>query len=488
MRRIALVVALCVLLSGCVTPFAGAGEDETTPDVEAPEETETTPVVHEDRPDPESDGLGWEDGYWHDDPVPVNATDGLNESEREAVIARAMARVEVVRDMEFGDPVNVSVVNRSSYSQEFGDGETGEALRTFDNAKFEALYLIGNDEDSIETQNRNRNQTVAGFYSPAREAIVVVSDSKSPNLDGERTLAHELVHALQDQHFDLNTSETPRTRDAYNGRNGLVEGDARAVELEYMDRCETNWSCLPEQPATGGAGDDGEPSIHLGVYVLSYFPYGDGVGYVSHLRDGSDWSAVNDAFDDPPSTSAAVIDPERYGSFEPEAVDLDDRARGGWERVRPDSRPDHAVLGQSGLTAMFAYTLYDEYNQSAVVEPGEFLNQDLAGVNETDPFNYALETTRGWQGDRMHVYERDGERAYVWRLTWESPSDAERFADGYRDLLAHWGGEAAGDGVWIVSEDSPFDGAVSLDVEGDTVTIVGAPGESALGDVRPGAG
>jgi hypothetical protein len=488
MRRIVLVVALCVLLSGCATPFAGAGADETAPDVGTAEESETTPVVHEDRPDPESDRLGWEKGYWHDDPVPVNATDGLNESEREAVVARAMARVEVVRNLEFEEPVNVSVVNRSSYSQEFGDGETGEALRAFDNAKFEALYLIGDDEDSIETQDRTRNQTVAGFYSPAREAIVVVSDSESPTLDGERTLAHELVHALQDQHFDLNTSETPRTRDAYNGRNGLVEGDARAVELAYMDRCGTNWSCLPEQ-SSAGEGSDGEPSIHLGVYVLSYFPYGDGVGFVSHLRDGDDWSAVNEAFDDPPSTSAVVIDPELYGGeFESEAVELDDRTRNGWERVRPDSRPDHAVLGQSALTTMFAYTLYDEYNQTSAVEPDEFLNQGLVGVNETDPFNYALGPTRGWQGDRLHVYERNDELAYTWRLTWESPSDAERFADGYRDLLAHWGGDAAGDGVWVIAGDSPFDGAVALDVEGDTVTIVGAPGESELGDVRRGAG
>jgi hypothetical protein len=394
-----------------------------------------------------------------------------------------MARVEVVRDSEFDEPVNVSVVSRANYSAEFGSGDTGDSLRTFDNAKFEALYLIGTDEDSIETQDSNRNRTVAGFYSPAREAIVVVSDSATPTLDGERTLAHELVHALQDQRFGLDDTDVPRTRDAYNARNGLVEGDARSVELAYLDRCGGTWSCLPRADDEGEGGSGGS-SIHLGVYVLSYFPYSDGVDFVSHLRSGGGWDAVDDAFDDPPASTTAVIEPERYGRFEPRAVELGDRSGNGWERVRPEERPDYAVLGQSALTAMFAYTLYDDYNQSAVVEPGAFLNTDGVGVNRTDPFEYGLGPASGWAGDRMHVYERNGESASVWRLAWESPAEAEEFADGYRALLAHWGGDRVTEGVWIVPDGSPFDGAVSVAVDGDTVTVVRAPDRGALDDLR----
>jgi hypothetical protein len=504
MRRTALVLAACVLLAGCVVPFGGSGSGG--PGAETPAgasgggdtgaapgsgtttgsgtATPTPTVDHETRPDPETDRIGWENGYWHDDPVPVEAADGLNDSEREAVLARAMARVEVVREAEFEEPVNVSVVSRANYSAEFGGGTTGAALRTFDNAKFEALYLIGTDEDSIETQQGNRNRTVAGFYSPARGSIVVVSDSETPTLDGERTLAHELVHALQDQRFGLDDTGVPRTRDAYNARNGLVEGDARSVELSYMDRCGERWSCLPR--ADGGDGDGGDgSSIHLGVYVLSYFPYSDGVGFVSHLRGEGGWDAVDDAFDDPPTSATAVIEPERYGRFEPQAVELESRGGDGWERVRPDGRPDYAVLGQSALTAMFAYTLYDEYNQSAAVDPAAFLNTDGVGVNRTDPFDYGLDPASGWAGDRMHVYERDGETASVWRLAWESPAEAEQFADGYRALLAHWGGDRVAEGIWVVPGESPFDGAVSIAVDGDTVTVVRAPGREALDDLRP---
>jgi hypothetical protein len=492
MRWVVLAVAVCVVLSGCVAPFALPGDDaEDTGDAAGSDGTgsdksESATVVHEKRADPETDRIGWEDGYWHDDPVAVNATDGLNGSEREAVIARAMARVEVVRNIEFEQPVNVTVESRSNFSERFGGGETNETLRRFDNAKFEALFLIGNDEDSIETQSANRNQTVAGFYSPDREAIVIVSDSRSPQLDGERTLAHELVHALQDQQFNLTLSGTPRTRDAYNARNGLIEGDARAVEQEYLDRCGVDWSCLPGASPDGGDGE--EPSIHLGVYVLSFFPYSDGPGLVAHLRDSDNWSAVDDAFADPPTSSAEVIFPEKYGSFERADVELRNRTGGGWERVRPPDRPDYGVLGPSALTAMFAYTLYDEYNRSSVVEPSEFLNTEAGGVNRTDPFNYSLAPLRGWQGDRLHVYERGGETGYVWRLVWASPEDAQLFADRYRAVLTHWGGDEVRDGVWVIEEDSPFAGAVAVEVEGDTVTVVGAPDRDALGDVHRGAG
>ncbi len=509
MRWGVLAVVACILVAGCAAPFAAPSDGEAgasdagTPDgddgatdaddgadaedrtASNTEQDDGTPDTGETRPDPDSDRLGWEDGYWHDDPVPIDASDGLNGSERAAVVARAMARVEVIRNREFEQSVNVTVVNRTQLGEEFGSGQPSEELRAFDNAKFAALFLIGTDEDSIEVQSANRNRSVAGFYSPGRDAIVLVSDSPTPQLDSERTLAHELVHALQDQQFDLSLSETPRTRDAYNARNGLIEGDARAVEREYMSRCGETWSCLSGGSDGGGSAGG---SIHYGVYVLSFFPYSDGPSLVASLRDGENWSGVDAAFADPPRSSAEVIFPERYGSFDRTDVEIRDRTADGWERVRPEERPDYDVLGPSALAAMFAYTIYDDYDRSSVVGTGAFVNTDDGSVDSDDPFEYGLAPVRGWRGDRLHVYERGDETGYVWRLVWESPAEAEQFADAYRTLVTHWGGEAVGKDVYVVGPDSPFTGAVALEVEGDTVTVVGGPDREALGDVRRGAG
>jgi hypothetical protein len=471
MRRAVLLVAFSLLLAGCsgLAPTAEAGGGDNT---------------GTDQP---TDRLGWENGYAANDSIAVNASDGLDDTEQERVVARAMARVEAIRGLEFREPVDVIVRSRENFSA--GGGASDQAVRRFDNAKFEALYLVSGQRDSLAQQGQNRNRTVGGFYSPARGDIVVVSDAATPRFDGEVMLAHELVHALQDQHFNLSRA-TASTRDGYNARNGLIEGDARSVELAYSDRCGEQWDCLSRaQPDAGSDGSSGESgsSVHLGLYVLEYFPYSDGPGFVSALREGDNWTAVNDAFEDPPASSTAVISPDRYGSFEPRTVDLADRAGVDWNRVRPDGRPDHARLGQSALVAMFAYTLYDEYNRTGVVDAGTLLNLEGASVNRTDPFNYDLPAVRGWTGDRLHVYTNGTDTGYVWRLAWESPSAAQRFVTHYEALLAHWGGTEQGDGVWRLAADSPFSSATQIRVSGETVTIVNAPTVDDLDALRGGS-
>ncbi len=472
MRRAVLFVAITLLLAGCsgVAPTAesGGGENPVTDVVDTPEST---------------DRLGWENGYWYNDSIEVNASDGLNATERERAVSRAMARVEQIRGLEFRERVNVTVLSRENYTA--GGADRNVSFQRFDNAKFEALFLVGGGEDSLAEQGQNRNRTIGGFYSPARGDIVIVSDADNPQFDGEGTLAHELVHALQDQHFNLSNAAVS-TRDAYNGRNGLIEGDARSVELAYLDRCGEQWECLPEAQSDQGASGGDAPSVHLGLYVLEYFPYSDGPGFVSALRDGQDWSAVNGAFEQPPSSSTAVIYPDRYGTFEPRDVRLADRTGADWERVRPAGRADYARMGQSALVAMFAYTLYDDYNRTGVVDARTFLNLEGAGVNSTDPFNYDLPAVRGWTGDRLHVYTDGKETAYVWRLTWDSPAAAQRFVANYEALLAHWGGTAQGEGVWRIAGDSPFSSATEVHVSGDTVTITSAPTTADLESVRGG--
>ncbi len=460
-------LALLFLLAGCGAPMEAA----------------------EPRASPQQDVLGWEDGYWHNASLDLDNDDGLNGSERDALVARAKARVEKVRGLEFEGSVDISVISRSNFSAG-GSGDTDPALRRFDNAKFEALFLVGNEADSIETQEDSLNRSVAGYYSPDRDAIVIVSDSATPTFESERTLAHELVHALQNQHFDLGNRPNVDSRDAHNGRNGLVEGDPQSVQFAYLDRCGEEWQCI-EAPSAGSS-EDGESTdnagLHIGIYLMEFFPYSDGPGFVSHLRSDGGWDRVDDAYKSPPGSATEVIYPDRYGSFEPRNIDLEDDLQNGWTRVEPPDRPAHARIGQSGLVAMLGYTVYDDYNESAVVPPQQLLNLGPTGVDRTDPINYDLDAVRGWTGDRLHVYHRNDETAYRWRLTWNSTGSAERFAETYRALLQHWGGgRPTDDGHWRLPEDSPFAGAHVVDVEGDAVTVAAARSAESLAEVAPEA-
>ena len=440
--------------------------------------------------DPPTDVLGWENGVWYNESVPVVASDGLNATERRAVVNRTMARIERVRKLEFSQTVPVEVTSREDFRQR-PSGTTGDAssaFRTFDNAKFEGLFLVGEEENSLAVQRSNRNQSVAGYYSPTEDSIVVVSDSATPRLN-RSTLAHELVHALQDQQFDL-TANNPATREAYNARNGLVEGEANYVQRRYGDRCGEEWDCL-DLGSPDAANSSSGSLPNLGVYILSFFPYADGPGFVEAIHEQRGWEGVNALYDDIPASTEQVIYPDLYGEDAPTNVSIDDTSSAEWSRVELDRpRPDYAVLGQSALSAMFAYTLYDEYNRSTVVSPTAFLNYDgLGEVNQSDPFTYGLNYTDGWDGDKMVVYQQEDRTGYVWKLTWDSPSEAREFVAGYEELLTHWGGSPTGEtgNTWQVREESPFADAFSIQRDGDTVTIVNAPQTDGLDAVHGGA-
>jgi hypothetical protein len=486
-RSAAALCALALLLAGCQTPSLGGASAETPTEAgqSTPDEVVTLEVRNgtltetgdaERVPDdPGTDRLGWEGGYWHNESLDVDRSDGLNESEREAVVNRSMARVEYIRGLEFESSVPVEVISRAEY-RENSSGEYGPSLRAFDNAKFEALFLIGEDEDSIEVQESTLGSSVLGYYSPSEDAIVIVSDSETPTI-AEGTLGHELVHALQDQRFGLNS--TAATRDGVQGRNGLIEGDASAVDDSYGERCGEQWECLS---GSGGGGASGDR--HAGVSFMLFFPYSDGTTFVSALRDRGGWSAVDDAYADLPDGSREVTHPEDYPDWEPRNVTMPAEPGGDWKRVRPSSdrdRPDYATVGPSAIAASMAYTLSDGYNRSAVVTSREILNYGEDGtVDSADPYNYALAGTRGWEGGRMHVYTNGPEDGYVWRTVWTDDVAAERFAERWGDVVEHWGGTQTGENTWVIADDSPFADAVAIHVSGDTVTVVNAPTEGQL--------
>ena len=491
MRRASTVLAVTILVLAALAPAAAAAPVgvDTVGSMDDPEAS--TQSGNESAPaDPENDRIGWENGYWHNETIDVNQSDGLTEAELDAVVARSMARVEVIRGLEFEETVPVEVVSRSAFANSSGNATYSDAFRAFDNGKFEALFLIGEDEGSLDVQQANRGSTVAGYYSPSADSIVLVTDNESSLQVDEFTLGHELVHAMQDQEFDL-ANFTSQTRDGANANSGLIEGDANYVQYRYEDRCGEggawNGTCL--RPDTSGGGSGSGPA-NFGVYFLSYQPYSDGPAFIGAQKAEGGWAAVNDLYDAPPDSAEQVIHPERYGEDPPTEVELNDEHAENWERVRPESRLDYAEVGQSGVAAMFAYPLYADAGNtrtyiSNVLTPGTWLNQTESGdVSRFDPLNYGFDAAAGWDGDRMHFYQNgEGESGYVWRLVWDSEDEATEFREAYDGLLSYWGAESVSEDTYRIS-DGGFADAFYLSVEGDTVTIVNAPSVESLSEVR----
>lgn len=467
MRRPVFVLALVgmVVLAGCAVGYQPTSDGS-------------------DRADPATDEpLGYYDGYWYNESLEIDATDGLSAFEEEAVLSRAMARVQVLRGLRFEKDIDIEVVTRAEFREEFDDiwREPAKDARTLDNAQYEALFLVGPDEDVVDVKETNRGGIVQGFYQPSTERIVIVSGNDPATLDDELTLAHELLHALQDQRFGLTWGHS-RPLDATNARNGVVEGDAMVVETEYEQRCETGeWDCVDVET-------DSESSLsaefHWGVYFVGYFPYAEGPSFIDHHRSQGGWTAIDEMYDAYPTTSAEIIRPETYGSDGYGEATLQDRSSTRWERVTVENGSDAATVGRAGLASMFAYTAYAG-DSPGIVDRTTFRYAEEA---EAPRYHYDVPYTEGWYGDRLLAYRHDDETAYVWNVTFNDRANATTFRAGYEDVLAHWDGQRrvdTADGtVWTFGDTGRFDGAIRVEQDGNAITVVKAPASSELGAVH----
>jgi hypothetical protein len=357
-----------------------------------------------------------------------------------------MARVEHIRGLEFEEPVPVEVIDRETFRERRGGGGSpDEAYGRWNDQVWEATFLVGEETSVAEEFDTVLSTSVVGYYSPEADRIVVVSDAETPMLD-RATLAHELVHALQDQHLSFGDGGT---QDEDLAEDGLVEGDANTVEAEYEARCGSRWDCLPRPDRSGGGGS----SFNRGVFLTVFTPYAAGPNLIETLRDRGGWTAVNDAYDAFPASTEQVIHPGAYPEERPVEVTVPDRSGEGFERF--DLRRETDTVGEATIYAMF-------WSNGVLPE-------------DHPAFVYDQRYSAGWGGDTVVPYRgTDGEDAYVWRTVWDSPAEAREFLEGYRAVLDAHGAVERDEGVYVV-ESGPYADAFRVTRRGETVTVVNAP-------------
>lgn len=442
--------------------------------------------------DTRSDRLGRENGVWANDTVAVDQSDGLHCVELERIVARTMARVEVIRELEFERTPRVEIISRDDFRKQVTAGrrDVPDAHREMVNAVYEALFMIGEDTDAVEVQGGNTAEGVAAFYLPGRDEVVFITDDLRKAQVHTGVLAHELVHALQDQHFG-NAFGGRDTIDATKARLGLIEGDANFVEYHYERRCETEWAgtCLFPDPAPDDPRQRARRGLaNVGPYLITYQPYSDGPGFIGHVRDQGSWTDVNALYASPPRSTEQVIHPEKYPDDRPQVPVVEDATARGWERVTRVGAPNHETVGEVGLFAMFMYPYYASNRTTELIPAEGFRRMTGAGeLDAFDPFNYSHRYSEGWDGDTLVAYRNDaGEAGYVWKLAFDSETDAREFVEGYRRVLEFNGAEPTGDdsNVWVLPEGEPFADAFAVEHRGSTVLVVNAPTVDQLSRVR----
>jgi len=402
--------------------------------------------------------IGQEDGYASDDPVSVTTEDGLNESERAAVLARTKARVEKLRDREFNGSVAVEVISRAEYrNQPGGPGGGPGSDDPWNDQVWEALLLIGEDRGTDEAFDETYNTSVQGYYSPASNNITIVSDSPTPTID-RATLAHELVHALQDQYGNLRGS--PDTQDRQLAHQSVTEGEANYIQYTYENRCQRNWDCIDRPSSEGSGGSGGQPTD--GVFVTIYQPYATGPLLIDEQYSANGWDGVEALYERPPASTEQVIHPDSYPDEEPVNVSVPDRSNAEWSRFDHDPVADTA--GEASIYAML-------YTNDAV-DPEQW-------------YRYRSDPSAGWGGDSIVPYKNgSGGYGYVWATEWDTEQNAREFEKAYRSILADRASERPDENAYRLPESDKFGDAFRVTRSGTRVRIVNAPTVEDLDDIH----
>ena len=254
-------------------------------------------------------------------------------------------------------------------------------------------------------------EQVAGYYDPKAQQFYLADWI---DLDGQKpVMAHELTHALQDQHFNLRRFEKwPKgDSDAEMAAHALIEGDATLAMMLYLSQ--NPLVAIAFAKSLGGEGTSSE-QFKLAPRAIReslLFPYEQGSIWTTQVYRRGGWDMVSEAFQKLPQSTEQIMHPEKYFSYEaPVKVTLPDVSKlmgNGWTRVDDD------VNGEWGL-----YLILDQFLNDAP---------------------YSKNAAAGWAGDRFGLYEQAGtDNLAVAQLTvWDTPQDAKEFFEAYASRTLH---------------------------------------------------
>ncbi|MGI9107129.1 MAG: hypothetical protein ACR2G4_12880 [Pyrinomonadaceae bacterium] len=248
-------------------------------------------------------------------------------------------------------------------------------------------------------------EQVAGYYDPKTREFYLADWI---DLDGQQpVMAHELTHALQDQHFDLRRFERwPKgDSDAELAAHALVEGDATLVMTFYVMRDLQRVAAMMKSMSADGGSSEKIERAPRAIRESLLFPYKQGMDWASQIYKRGGWPLVSAAYRDLPQSTEQILHPEKYFAHEapvkvnlPEIVDLLGK---NWRRL------DYDVNGE------WSYI--------------QILDEFLRAEKESQ------QAAAGWGGDRFAVYEHAATRQVLLaQLTaWDTEQDAIEFFAAY---------------------------------------------------------
>lgn len=338
---------------------------------------------------------------------------------------------------------------------------TGEDAET---RGLRALGFIPPASESVAgTQAEYFITQIAAYYSRGSRTITVV-DRDYDDIDAQVLLAHEFIHAIQDNQFGLNSvTSGVNTEDGVMGARGVIEGDAVYSSFAWAyDKLEygpddVDWDEIHAGSTERARDRAADPEVAL-IDSASSFPYSYGLAFMTKATQAGGLPGRAEQFESPPATALEVM--LGFGADVP-ALDFPPAA--------PESPVgEHALEYENRFGAWYVYGLLRR-----------------GGMSDNAAWMAALSA----RGDNVAIYDDGSEVVAVWRVRFNHPLTASILRDGVNvegdaltreavladnevfvfaaeteDTLLAWAGQPPD--LWtasIVSKDAPrWGGAVSV--------------------------
>lgn len=248
------------------------------------------------------------------------------------------------------------------------------ALQNYDETVYRALGLLAGGKGTlrkalIEMENRS------GLYDPrAGTAYVKAGPSQ------RATALHELVHALQDQHFDLGRTARISDSDARVAATAAIEGHAALVADVLAPR------------KTSAQSND---NLTRFLELERGFAYQVGLRFAADLRNLGGRNALLGSLRRFPATSEQVFHIDKHLEREP-----------GARIILPIDAAGMTLAGDSSFGELDVRALMAVYDVPRLDQVGS-----------------------GWGGGRTALYRSASDEAVVVALDWDTERDAQEWAE-----------------------------------------------------------
>lgn len=319
-----------------------------------------------------------------------------------ARVADAVPRIEEATGLTFKTPPKFEMRSKDEVRQflerRFAEDMPDEEI-TGSERSYKRFGLLPDTLDLRKFMLALLTEQVAGYYDPSTKVLYIVQGA-SDEMVGV-TVSHELVHALQDQYFNLDSlQKVKRRNDRQLAAQSVIEGQATFEQLASMLGGGTmvanlpgGWDRVRAIIRENNASMPVFASAPTLVQETLLFPYLSGAEFMRYFKEKHPGKAP---FGMMPTSTEQVMHDDRFFA----------------------NRDDPTVVT---LPAPRGKVIYEN-------DLGEFETRLLLFEYLKDR-DAAYRGAAGWDGDRYVLFESGKSDGLAWVSVWDTSVDAAEFYD-----------------------------------------------------------